>query len=352
MTSTLHSGVLYALLAAALFGASTPFAKQLGGEVAPVMLAGLLYAGSGAGLACVFLARRIRGKRIAGLSGADIPWLAGAIAAGGVAGPVLLMYGLAQTPASTASLFLNLESVFTALLAWFAFKENVDRRIALGMWCIVGGSVLLSWDGSAASGSPLGVAAIAAACLCWGIDNNLTRKVSASDAVQIACVKGVAAGAVNLAIAAMLGHSLPSPGTAGAAAVVGFAGYGVSLVLFVIALRQLGTARSGAYFSIAPFAGAALSMALLGERPGPLFWAAGALMAAGLWLHLTESHAHEHEHEPLEHTHGHVHDEHHQHDHPDGDAGDAGKAHVHAHVHSPLQHKHPHYPDIHHRHQH
>ena len=205
----LDQGVVFSLLSATLFGASTPFAKQLTGNVSPVLLAGLLYAGSGAGLACVYLARRVRGVRIAGLARADLPWLAGAVLSGGVLGPVLLMYGLVHTAASTASLLLNLESVLTGLLAWFAFKENFDRRIALGMLAIVGGSVLLSWNGITSDGSLAGPLAVAGACLCWGIDNNLTRQVSASDAVQIACFKGLAAGSVNLTVAMAMGAAPP-----------------------------------------------------------------------------------------------------------------------------------------------
>lgn len=345
-----HSGVLYALCAAALFGASTPFAKQLVGDISPLVLAGLLYAGSGAGLACLYTVRRLAGVKIASLARTDLPWLGGAVFFGGVIAPVLLLYGLASTPASTASLLLNLESVLTAVLAWYAFKENFDRRIAFGMWCIVGGSVILSWNGFAADGSPWGPIAIAAACLCWGIDNNLTRKVSASDAVQIAGLKGLTAGAVNLIIAWMLDAPLPALPAAASAALLGFVGYGLSLVLFVMALRQLGTARSGAYFSMAPFVGAAISLFLLNERAGPVFWVAGLMMAAGLWLHLTESHAHEHEHETLDHLHSHRHDEHHQHSHEFN--WDGTEPHVHPHVHAPLRHGHPHYPDIHHRHDH
>lgn len=346
----MYQGVIYALLAAALFGASTPFAKQLIGTLPPVLLAGLLYGGSGIGLSCVYLFRRSRGVAIAGLSSTDLPWLGGAILAGGVIAPVLLLYGLSVTAASTASLLLNLESVLTAVLAWWAFRENFDRRIALGMWAIVGGCVLLSWNGMSGDGALAGSIAIIAACLCWAIDNNLTRKVSASDAVQIACIKGLVAGGVNLGIAAALETALPELKAAALAATLGFIGYGLSLVLFVLALRLLGTARTGAYFSLAPFVGAALSLALLGERPGPLFWVAGVLMAIGLWLHLTESHGHDHEHEPMEHAHSHRHDDHHQHEHADD--WDGREPHVHPHAHAPLRHAHPHYPDIHHRHDH
>ncbi|MYM24209.1 EamA family transporter [Duganella sp. FT135W] len=348
----LHQGVVYALLAAALFGASTPFAKSLLDHVEPVVLAGLLYMGSGLGLLMLYLARRFArsGDAEAGLTRKDLPWLGGAIAAGGVAGPVLLMLGLASTPASSASLLLNMEGVLTSMLAWFVFKENFDRRIFIGMLLIVLAGVLLSWDQAAARGLPLGALAIIGACLCWGIDNNLTRKVSASDAVQIACVKGLVAGSVNLVIAFTLGASLPAASTAITAGLIGFCGYGLSLVMFVLALRHLGTARTGAYFSAAPFVGAALSLLMLGEQPALMFWLAAALMAAGIWLHLTESHEHEHEHEPLGHNHTHSHDAHHQHNHEF--EWDGSEPHTHPHHHAPLKHSHKHYPDIHHQHKH
>lgn len=352
--SALPKGVVYALLAAALFGASTPFSKTLLGQVAPVMLAGLLYLGSGLGLLIWFVLRALAagGKPAPGdrLTLPDLPWLGGAILAGGIAGPVLLLIGLRLTPASSASLLLNMETVLTALLAWFVFKENFDRRIFFGMSLIVAAGILLSWDQVPALGVPWGALAIVAACLCWAIDNNLTRKVSASDAVQIAGIKGLVAGAVNFSIALVLGFHLPAASTAWIAGAVGFCGYGLSLVLFVLALRHLGTARTGAYFSAAPFAGAAIALLMLGETPGPVFWVAAALMGAGIWLHLTETHAHMHTHVPMSHAHAHRHDAHHQHTHDF--PWDGKEPHSHPHQHAALAHAHPHFPDIHHRHRH
>ncbi|MBA4062561.1 MAG: EamA family transporter [Isosphaera sp.] len=349
-TAPLH-GVFYALAAAGLFGASTPFAKLLVGRVDPVLLAGLLYLGSGCGLWAWLLATRSRRAATeAPLGRTDLPWLAGAVVFGGMAGPVLLMAGLTATPASAASLLLNLEGVLTALLAWFVFKENFDRRIALGMAAITAGGVILSWDGWSGAGPPLGTLAVAGACLAWAIDNNLTRKVSAGDPVQIAAIKGLVAGTVNVGIALARGAEMPGWGTAVACAAVGLAGYGVSLTLFVLALRSLGTARTGAYFSVAPFVGAAVSLPLLGERPAAAFFIAAALMGVGVWLHLTERHDHEHNHEAMTHDHAHVHDEHHQHEHGPDDP--PGEPHSHRHHHPPMRHSHPHYPDIHHRHRH
>ena len=316
-------------------------------------LAGLLYAGSGIGLSAWLGATRLRRRNNtvrAPLTRADLPWLAGAVLAGGVAGPVLLMFGLAASDASSASLLLNLEGVFTALLAWFVFRENFDRRIALGMALIVAGGVLLSLGPRAVTGVSLGSLAVAAACLAWAVDNNLTRQVSTGDAATIVAIKGLVAGAANLALACATGAPWPGTGKIVAAALIGLFGYGVSLALFVVALRELGAARTGAYFSTAPFVGVALALALLGEAPGTLFWAAAALMAAGVWLHVSERHEHLHEHEPLEHTHAHVHDEHHRHRH-DFD-WDGNEPHVHDHAHARLVHSHPHYPDIHHLHPH
>lgn len=350
----MHRGVLYALLAAALFGASTPLAKLLIGKVEPVALAGILYLGSGIGLGLLYLLRRLlnasRPDQDAALRAGDMPWLGAAIVSGGIAGPVLLMLGLQSTSASSASLLLNLEGVLTALLAWFVFKENFDRRILAGMLFIIVAGGLLSWEQRPAIGMPWGTLAIIAACLCWAIDNNLTRKVAASDAVQIAALKGLIAGSVNLGIGLASGGVFPPANTFLAAGLLGFCGYGLSLVLFVLALRELGTARTGAYFSAAPFVGAVMSLLLLGDTPGATFWIAAVLMAVGLWLHVSERHAHMHTHAACQHNHAHSHDVHHQHAHDF--AWDGTQPHTHPHQHQPLQHSHDHFPDMHHRHEH
>lgn len=348
----MNKGISFALLAAALFGASTPFAKLLVGEISPVMLAGLLYGGSGVGLFAWMLLRRIGNKKetIAHLSRQDMPWLAGSVAAGGIAAPVFLMLGITLIPASSASLLLNVEGVFTALLAWFVFKENFDRRIFLGMVFIIIAGGLLSWQESQIAGIPWGGLLVLGACFCWSIDNNLTRKISASDPLQISAIKGSVAGAVNIGIALAMGAAWPGATSIVQAAALGLAGYGISLVLFVLALRNLGTARTGAYFSVAPFFGAAVSLLLLHENPSLLFWIASGLMGAGIWLHLTERHEHEHIHEEMAHEHSHMHDEHHQHEHDFPWEGI--EPHTHHHQHRRLIHSHPHYPDIHHRHSH
>jgi drug/metabolite transporter (DMT)-like permease len=348
--SMTRPGILFALLSAALFGASTPFAKLLLGSVDPWMMAGLLYLGAGLGLALVHLTRAIwRMPAIeAPLRGADLPWLALVILAGGLLGPLLLMLGLSRTAAAGTSLLLNLEGLATMAIAWIVFRENVDRRLLLGAFAILAGALVLSWQGEAAF--QWGALFIAGACLCWGIDNNLTRKLSSADPVQIAMLKGLVAGSVNLTLAMLRGATLPSLGTILAVAVVGFLGYGVSLALFVLALRHLGTARTGAYFSLAPFVGAVLAVLMLHEPFSPQLLIAGGLMAFGLWLHLSERHDHEHAHEAMGHEHRHQHDDHHEHGHAPGMP--AGEPHTHWHQHVPLRHRHPHFPDLHHRHGH
>jgi len=348
-----RTAVFYALVSAALFGISTPAAKGLVGEIDPIVLAGLLYCGAGIGVAIL---RRLvhaigpQAPRQQVLRGEDIPWLAGAIAAGGVAGPILLMIGLARTDASASSLLLTLEGAATALIAWFVFHENFNRRVALGMICLVAGSVALAWSGAPTLAGVTGPIAIIGACVMWGLDNNLTRKVSLADPMQIVQLKGLIAGPVSVVVGLWAGGSFPGALEALLAGIVGFLGYGVSLALFILALRHLGSARTGAYFSTAPFLGAAVAVVGLGEPVTVQLLLAGGLMGLGVWLHLTERHEHEHIHQPLTHSHTHVHDEHHQHQHDSDDP--PGEPHTHIHVHGWLKHTHAHTPDMHHQHRH
>ena len=344
----LWPGVPLALGSAALFGASTPLAKLLIGAIDPWLLAGLLYLGAGLGLAIYRFIKSGASSSEAPLRKADLPWLLLVILSGGVAGPVLLMLGLACTDASSAALLLNLEGLATMLIAWLVFRENVDRRIFAGAMAILLGAIVISWQGAASFS--WGVPFIAGACLCWGIDNNLTRKLSSADPVQIVAIKGCVAGLVNCALAVCQGASMPALHAVGLAAVVGFFGYGVSIVFYVLGLRHLGSARCGAYFSTAPFLGAALALILFHEPVTGRLLIAGALMLWGVWLHVTEGHAHWHEHEELTHEHPHRHDAHHQHEHGPNDP--PGEPHVHVHTHKPMTHKHRHFPDLHHRHTH
>ncbi len=353
MTSSVSwPGAPMALASAALFGASTPLAKLLLGDgVNPWLLAGLLYLGSGLGLAGIHFLRGAVGMPAAEapLRYHDIPWLALVAVSGGGIGPLLLMVGLSRTPASAAALLLNVEGLATMAIAWMVFRENVDRRLLLGALAILAGAVLLSWRGGP-TGAGLGALAIVGACIAWGIDNNLTRKLSSADPVQIAAIKGLVAGAVNLSLALATGAALPSGGAIAGAAAIGFFGYGISLVLFILALRHLGTARTGAYFSTAPFLGTILALVLFQEPVTVQLVAAAALMGAGLYLHLAEQHVHDHRHEAMEHEHRHVHDVHHGHEHGPDDP--EGEPHTHRHRHIPILHRHPHYPDLHHRHGH
>jgi drug/metabolite transporter (DMT)-like permease len=235
-------------------------------------------------------------------------------------------------------------------MAWFIFHENFDRRIAIGMASLVAGAAILSWSGAPSFDSLAGPLAIAGACVSWGLDNNLTRKVSLADPMQIAMLKGLIAGPFNLILGLSIGQQIPTFSGILLTGVIGFLGYGVSLALFVVALRGLGTARTGAYFSTAPFIGGAAAIVLLGDPITGQLLLAAALMALGVWLHLTEHHEHEHFHETLVHTHPHVHDIHHRHGHKTGDP--PGEPHTHAHQHSPMHHTHPHVPDMHHTHRH
>lgn len=343
-------GILSALTSAILFGASVPAAKVLLGTVDPWMLAGCFYLGAGVGLAVLAVIRKAsKGARSeAPLRTSDLPRLALAVAFGGVAAPVLLMSGLARVGAGTASLLLNFEGLATMAIAWLAFREATDRRVVAGALAILAGGIVLAFPGRI--DLQPGALLVALACVGWGIDNNLTRSLSLSDPVRIASIKGLVAGPVNLALGLSLGATLPDARMAVTAAAVGFVGIGLSLVLFVLALRDLGTARTSAYFSLAPFVGAALAVVALGEPVTAALLIAAVLMGIGLWLHLDERHEHVHEHEPVEHEHLHTHDEHHRHQH--GPHDPSGEPHVHVHQHVRLLHRHPHYPDSHHRHAH
>ena len=346
----MRQGIGLALGSAFLFGASTPFAKLLLGTIDPWMAAGLLYLSAGVGLGVYTLTRRAFAAPVqeAPLNRSDLPWMLAVILSGGVLGPVMLMAGLARTPAATASLLLNLEGLASMGIAWIVFRENVDKRLLLGAFCILAGAAILSWQGNATLDT--GALLIAAACLCWGIDNNLTRRLSSADPVQIAMLKGLCAGSVNIALAFANGAAPPTPGIIALAFCVGLLGYGVSIVMFVLGLRHLGAARTGAYFSVAPFIGVLVALPLLGESVSIRLAIAGTLMGLGLWLHLSERHEHEHEHLAMEHEHPHTHEAHHQHPHSPIDP--PGEPHMHRHRHARLVHSHPHYPDLHHRHAH
>lgn len=351
MRLSIFPGATYAMASALLFGVSTPFAKALlGAGTDATLLAGLLYLGSGVGLTLVQLSRLLlkHRSREAPLRAADWPRLICAVVLGGALAPLFLMLGLRSTEASSAALLLNLEGVATMMIAWLIFRENVDRRLLLGALAIVLGALLLAWSGGFRWSG--GATLVVLACVFWGMDNNLTRGLAAADPEQIAMIKGLIAGGANTALAFAVGAAAPPWRTVALASVLGFLGYGVSLVLFVRALRFLGAARTSAYFSTAPFIGALVAVALYREPVTLLLVMAAILMAIGVYLHLSEAHEHEHSHGELEHEHQHVHDEHHQHHHAEGVAGT--EPHSHWHRHAPLTHSHRHFPDLHHHHDH
>lgn len=361
--ASLQRYAFLALLAAALFGVSAPLAKLLVAGMHPVLLAGLLYLGSGASLLVAWLVRRAvmhgagaaaPASSEAALAPADLPWLAGAVACGGVLAPVLLVWGLSGIGAAAGSLLLSSEGVLTTLLAALLFREAVGARVIVAAILLCVSGALLAWSApggiSATTFAPSPHAlAILGACALWGLDNNLTRRISAADPVSIAMVKGLAAGTVNCALALALGAAMPPAVPVLASLALGAMSYGVSLVLYILALRHLGSARTGAHFSTAPFIGALFAVLMLGESFTAILGAALALTVLATWLVLTEKHAHRHGHEILEHSHRHEHDAHHAHAH---DGSEGSEPHAHRHVHAPMTHSHPHLPDLHHRHDH
>jgi drug/metabolite transporter (DMT)-like permease len=347
---------LLALAAAALFGVSAPLAKLLVAGMHPLLLAGLLYLGSGAGLLAFRLVRLGRATQTeAVLVKADWPWLAGAVLCGGILAPVALMWGLSGIGAAAGSLLLSSEGVLTTLIAALLFREAVGARVGIAALTLFLAGVLLAWNGDPRAALLQGALsphalAIVGACALWGLDNNLTRRIAAADPVVIAMVKGLAAGAVNCALWwAFAGAGVPSAQAVFASLALGAVSYGLSLVLFILALRHLGSARTGAHFSTAPFFGALFAILVLHENLTLNLALALALTALAIWLVLSEHHAHAHLHETLEHAHRHLHDAHHQHGH---DGSEGAEPHAHAHIHKPIAHSHPHLPDLHHRHRH
>jgi drug/metabolite transporter (DMT)-like permease len=345
------------LSSAILFGVGTPLAKLLLGEIHPVALAGLLYAGVFLGLGAYWGAlecKRIRGRspktsREALLERRDLPWLAGAILAGGIVAPICLMIGLNHVSGFTGSLLLNFEAVATALIAVLLFKENAGRGVWAALALMTAGGVLLSWNSGGGRLEATGPLLILAAMAGWGLDNNLTRQISDKNPLQIAIIKGLFSGAASLTLAFVLGKGIAFELPVVGGLAVGALCYGLSLVLFIKGLKGLGAFRTGALFSLAPFAGALASVLVLGDRVRPTMAAAGLLMAAAVALVVREKHVHAHHHDRLTHAHAHVHSDLH-HDHPHELA--VREPHTHQHLHEEMDHVHGHWPDSGHRHGH
>lgn len=355
LSRTHFTAYLQALAAALLFGLSAPLAKLLLGDVAPVPLAALLYLGCGLALAAYAAVGRVSGLRIgreARITPHDLPWIAGATLAGGVAAPIILLISLRFTPAATASLLLNFEAVATTLLAGLLWAEALGRRVWAAVAIITLASIVLSWGGAGLWGVSAGAVGILAACALWGLDNNLMRQVSGKDPVLLAAIKGLAAATISFGIAAVARQALPTAGPALLALLVGGLSYGLSMTLFITAMRHLGAARTSALYGTAPFTGALLSLLIFPGSASLTLLLAAPLMILGTVLLLGEQHGHEHRHDPLEHAHAHRHDDGH-HDHGETHDLDAGvTSHAHPHLHPETAHTHGHAPDLHHRHGH
>ncbi len=340
-----HGGLL-ALLAATLFGISTPLVQRLGAGLGPFATAALLYAGA----ALVGALSHRSAEREAQLRRGDLPRLLAMATFGGVLGPVALAWGLQRTSATSASLMLCLEALFTALLAWRLYHETIDRRVGSAMLLLLAGGIVLVLDQVRGGGTNgWGLMAVLVATAAWGVDNTLSRALAERDPSQVVMAKATLGATATALLALAATEPLPSVGSALGLLAVGATGYGLSLRFYLLAQRAFGAARAGSVFAFAPFIGATLALSIGDRSGGWLMAVGGALMLAGVLLHLTESHGHEHEHDALEHEHAHRHDDgHHDHFHDEM----AASEHSHRHRHAPVRHAHPHVPDVHHLHRH
>lgn len=346
VASPAQRGGLLALLAAALFGLSTPLVQGFGAGVGPFTTAALLYGGA----ALVAAVMRRPATREAQLRRGDLPRLVAMASMGAVVGPVALAWGLQRTSGSSASLMLTLEAVFTALLAWRWYGETLDRRVIVAVaLLLVGGVVLVLEQGLVGQVQLLGLLAVTVATVAWGIDNTLSKGVADRDPGQVVLVKAVLGTLATVLMGWLWSEPVPGLGPALALLAVGATGYGLSLRFYLLAQRAFGAARTGSVFAFAPFIGA-LGAFALGDRSGSwLMGVGGLLMVCGVVLHLAERHEHAHVHEALEHEHAHTHDDgHHTHTHDVMPSG----SHSHWHHHAPVEHTHPHVPDAHHGHSH
>ena len=344
---------LFIIISASLFGISTPFAKLLVKEIPPVALAGFFYLGAFLGLSLYSMGSK-KGmtdsvKEVASLEKKDLPWLAGAILAGGIIAPISMLLGLSLVSGFSASLLLNMEGIATAIIAVFIFKENAGKRLWLALMSMTIAGLFLTWDPDQDKFNLAGPLLILAAMVCWGIDNNLTRNISDKDPIQIARIKGFVAGSISLCLALILGIKILLDFKIVFALLLGAFSYGISLVFFIKALEGLGSSRTGAFFSFAPFIGAIASLVILREWIGWVMFPASGFMIIGVWLIISERHSHSHLHTAITHTHSHKHsDIHHLHEH----SGTFSEPHSHEHTHLEVSHIHVHWPDTHHRHGH
>ena len=343
-------GGLLALLAAVLFGISTPLLQRAGAGVGPFTTAALLYAGAAVAGASSHRPRQLEAR----LSRADLPRLLAMALFGAVLGPVALAWGLQRTSGTGASLMLTLEALFTAVLAWRLYGEAMDHRVRVAMGLLLAGGIALVVDqgldrGRMGGSSAWGLLAVAAATAAWGLDNSLSRALAERDPSQVVMAKGGLGAAATALLAVLAAEPLPSAGTLAALFAIGASGYGLSLRCYLLAQRAFGAARTGSVFAFAPFIGAAVAVGLGDRAPGWMMLPGAVLMLAGVLLHLAESHDHEHEHGPLDHEHAHRHDDgHHDHVHHPMPVG----PHSHRHHHAPTRHSHAHVPDAHHMHDH
>jgi drug/metabolite transporter (DMT)-like permease len=335
-------GMIRCSLAAILFGISAPAASRLAGHMGAFTLAGLLYLGAAIAVVPV-IGRRLPSRPAVARSASR---LGVAVVLGGAVGPVLLAAGLSHAPAATASLLLNLELVFTTLLAFLIFREHIGRRVATGTALVVTAGVVLGWSGNAEL--RVGALLIAGACLCWAVDNCVTANLDELAPAHITFAKGLVAGGANLAIGLAIGGSVGVWPVLGALVVGGF-GFGVSITLWVAGARDLGAARGQLVFATAPFVGAIVAWTVFADDATAREVVSLLIAAVGVSFVLRSDHEHGHRHEAVEHDHEHRHDdEHHDHEHLDVDV----IRHQHRHQHDALVHAHPHLPDLHHRHEH
>ena len=340
----------YAILAALLYGISTPVSKLLLLKLPATMMAACLYLGAGLGMLCLAMIQKLykKGNREARLSGRDAPYVVGMILLD-IAAPIFLMLGLTMTTAANGSLLNNFEIVATSVIALFLFRESIGRRMWIAIGFITLSSILLSITEKGSLSFSLGSFFVLLACVCWGFENNCTRMLSLKDPLQIVIWKGFGSGTGALIIAFFVHEVVAEWLYIGIALVLGFVAYGLSIFVYILAQRKLGAARTSAFYAFAPFIGVIVSWIVLKEPITLIFVIALIMMLVGAYFAVTEQHQHLHLHLMEQHTHKHNHkDGHHNHVHEEVVEGE----HTHEHIHEQMEHSPGHLPDLHHRHIH